>query len=177
MKRATCVAKNAAAARGLQLARGLGGRFTRSLGISSLASPAVAAAVTALLVIPHQAAASAPGRAGIEVGPGPVLSVLQAASRRLELRIVPNRANVWNTLKLTITKRGVLLRRAHVTVSMRMRGMQMGTQTFRLNESRSGAYSYVGSALVMPGLWDIELAIGPSGGRPFNVIVRDRVEA
>lgn len=89
---------------------------------------------------------------------------------------MPNRASVWNTLELKITRNGVLLRRARVTAAMTMRAMQMGTQTFRLNESQGGTYSYLGPALVMAGLWDIQLVVAPSRGTPFTVRVRDRVE-
>jgi hypothetical protein len=136
----------------------------------------VALALAAVLAFPHLGATSAVDGAARVVGPGRVLSVFPSASRRLELRIVPNRASVWNTLELKITRNGVLLRRARVTAAMTMRAMQMGTQTFRLNESPGGTYSYLGPALVMAGLWDIQLVVAPSRGTPFTVRVRDRVE-
>ena len=132
-------------------------------------------ALGALLAFPHPDSAPAAGGAALEVGPGRVVSVFPAASRKLELRIVPNRASVWNTLELKIMQKGRLLRRARVSAAMTMRTMQMGTQTFRLNESPGGTYSYLGPGLVMPGLWDIQLVVSPSRGTPFTVRVRDRV--
>jgi hypothetical protein len=132
-------------------------------------------ALAPVLAFPPLEATSASDSAALAVGPGQVLSVIRAASRRLELRIVPNRASVWNTLRLKITKQGVVLRRARVTAAMTMPAMQMGTQTFRLHESPGGTYSYLGPALVMPGLWDIRLVVTPSRGTPFTLRIRDRV--
>jgi hypothetical protein len=122
-----------------------------------------------------QATASARDRTTVEVGPGRVQRAFPAAARRLELRIAPNRASVWNSLDLKITKDGAPLRRAHIRISVTMRGMQMGTQTFPLRETSRGTYSYDGPALVMAGLWDIDLAIVPSSGKPIRIVIRDRV--
>jgi hypothetical protein len=135
----------------------------------------MAVALAAVLAFPDQVATSAMGRAGLEVGPGRVLIAFPAASRTLELRIVPNRASVWNTLKLRIARNTVPQRGAHITVSMTMRAMQMGTQTFGLRESPTGTYSYAGARLVMAGIWDIRFRIAPSRGTPFTVHVQDRV--
>ena len=146
----------------------------RSAGLTCLGS-AVALALATLLAFPHLDSAPAAGGAALEVGPGRVLSVFPAASRTLELRIVPNRASAWNTLQLKITKKGLLLRRARVTAALTMHAMQMGTQTFRLHESPGGTYWYLGPALVMPGLWDIHLVVTPSRGAPLTVRIRDRV--
>jgi hypothetical protein len=148
--------------------------LTRTAASTYLAS-AGALALAALLAFPHVEATSAADGAVLAVGPGPVLRSFPSASRRLELRIVPNRASAWNTLELKITKKGVLQRGAHVTAAMTMRAMQMGTQTFRLNESPGGTYTYLGPALVMAGLWDIQLVVTSSRGTPFTVRVRDRV--
>jgi hypothetical protein len=134
-------------------------------------------ALVAALAVPHQVATSDAARGGLEVGPGQVLSTFPAASRTLELRITPNRASVWNTLRLRITKSGASLLGARVTASMTMRAMSMGTQTFRLREAPGGTYSYAGPALVMAGAWEIRLVVAPFRGTPFTVHVHDRVGA
>jgi hypothetical protein len=138
-------------------------------------SSAVALVVAALLAFPHPETSSAAGGAAVEVGPGRVRSIFHTNSHRLELRIAPNRASVWNTLQLKITHKGVLLRRARVTAAMTMRAMQMGTQTFHLSESPGGTYSYLGPALLMAGVWNIQLVVAPSRGTSFTVQVRDHV--
>ncbi|HET6172222.1 MAG TPA: FixH family protein [Gaiellales bacterium] len=134
-----------------------------------------AALAAGIFAVPRYATESAPERVTVVVGPGPVKRAFPAAARRLELRIEPNRAGAWNALNLKLTKSGVPLHRARITISMTMRNMQMGTQTFPLRETRGGTYSYEGPALVMAGLWDIVLAVAPPGGKPFRVVIRDRL--
>jgi hypothetical protein len=135
----------------------------------------VAVVLTAALVLAGHVQASTTTRAEIEVGPGRVARVVQAATRTLELRVAPNRAGAWNTLNLKVSTRGVPLRRARVTMAITMRSMPMGTQRVRLAETSGGRYAYSGPALVMPGLWDLEIVIAPRGGKRSRLLVRDRV--
>jgi YtkA-like len=130
-------------------------------------------AIAALAAEPP--ATAAPARTALEVGPGRV-TVALGADRKLRLEIAPNRATSRNTITLRISRSGKPLHRAHVTASLTMQDMAMGTQTFHLIESRSGVYSYAGGVFVMAGSWFLEFAVSPAAGKRFKVSVVDHIE-
>jgi copper transport protein len=52
--------------------------------------------------------------------------------------------------------------------------MEMGEQSFVLNETSPGVYSHDAPALVMVGHWGLSFQVTPAGKAPFTVLLVDR---
>ena len=89
--------------------------------------------------------------------------------------IAPNLAAAAEQARVGIRRDGKPVRGADVTVSFAMLDMEMGEQSYRLNETRPGVYAHEAPSLVMVGHWGLDFEITPRGGEPFDVFVVDRV--
>jgi copper transport protein len=138
-----------------------------------LAGAVVAAAVLSSLPPPPKALARE-GSALARVGPGPVSRVVHQGPYTLKLLIAPNRAASPSSFTVEISRNGVPLRGADVTLTFAMLDMEMGSQEYRLTETRPGVYSHAAPALVMVGHWGLSFRITPKGGGQVTALVVDR---
>jgi copper transport protein len=136
-------------------------------------SAVVAAAVLASLPPPAKALATA-SQASARVGPGPVSEVENKNGYRLEFHVTPNRAAVPNTFSVRITRAGRPVRAANVITGFAMLDMEMGEQTYVLQEVSPGLYQRALPALVMVGHWGLSFEVTPPGKEPFTVLFIDR---
>ena len=63
---------------------------------------------------------------------------------------------------------------AEVMTRLRMLDMEMGEQSYRLDESRPGVFPKPAPALVMVGHWGLQFEVTPPGGKPFVVTLLDK---
>jgi copper transport protein len=143
-------------------------------GEALLVSGAVlAAAVLSSLPPPSKALASI-GGAKAHVGPGLVDKVVSENGYRLAIRVSPNRAAVPNSFQVAISRGGLPVRNADVTVDFAMLDMEMGQQAYHLSETAPGTYGHAAPALVMVGHWGLSFQIAPPGQKPFTVLLVDK---
>ena len=133
----------------------------------------VGAAVLSSLPPPAKALAKV-GGAAARVGPGRVAELVNKNGYRVELHVSPNRAAVPNSFSLKITQGGKPVTGAEVVLGATMLDMEMGEQSFVLNETAPGVYSHSASALVMVGHWGLSFQVTPPGKAPFTVLLVDR---
>jgi putative copper export protein len=138
-----------------------------------VAAAILAASVLTSLPPPPQALADL-GTASAKVGPGPVSTVVTAGSYRIDLRIAPNRAALPNRFSVAISRNGVPLRGAEVTMRFTMLDMEEQQQIYTLPEGPAGTYARTTPALVMTGHWGLGLTITPKTGAPVDVLILDR---
>jgi copper transport protein len=138
-----------------------------------VAAAVVAAAVLSSLPPPARALAAA-GGASARVGPGPVRQVVSRNGYKLEFRVSPNKVAVPNTIAVTITRNSRPVHGATVIGGFAMLDMEMGTQSYRLDEVAPGLYQRSAPVLVMVGHWSLAFQIEPPGGQPFRVLFVDR---
>jgi copper transport protein len=136
-------------------------------------SAVVAASVLSSLPPPAKALAKV-GGASAHVGPGRVVEVVNKNGYRIEVRVSPNRAAVPNTFSVRITRNGQPVRGAEVVSGFTMLDMEMGSQSYVLQETAPGVYSRSAPALVMVGHWGLSYDITPRGEAPFSVLLVDR---
>jgi copper transport protein len=137
-----------------------------------VASAVLAASVLTSLPPPPKALANL-GTASAKVGPGPVSKIVEAGSYRLDVRITPNRAALPNRFSVAISRDGVPLRGAEVTMRFTMLDMEEQQQIYTLPEGPAGTYSRLAPALVMVGRWGLGLTVTPKSGAPFDVLILD----
>jgi copper transport protein len=138
-----------------------------------VASAVLAASVLTSLPPPPKALANL-GTASAKVGPGPVSTVVNAGAYRLDVRITPNRAALPNRFSVAISRDGVPLRGAEVTMRFTMLDMDEQQQIYTLPEGPAGTYARMAPALVMVGRWGLGLTITPKTGAPFDVLILDQ---
>jgi copper transport protein len=136
-------------------------------------SAIAAAAVLSSLPPPAKALAST-GSAVAHVGPGPVTEVVDKNGYRVQFQVTPNRAATVNTFSVRITRGGKPVTHATVLTGFSMLDMEMGTQTYTLQEKAPGLYERVAPALIMVGHWGLSFEITPPGKQAFTVLVVDR---
>ncbi len=108
------------------------------------------------------------------VGPHPVAVSLPAGDYRLGVRVTPNRAAAHNTVALALTRNGVPVHGARVSVVYSMPAMDMQDGlTSSLAPTSGATYSVREPVLGMPGSWAIRFEVRPAGGRPFTVTLND----
>ena len=132
-----------------------------------------AAALLSSLAPPPPSYALA-GSAAAHVGPGPVAASVQRAGYRLGLLVSPNKAAAPDSFGLRITKGGIPVRGASVTVTFNHLEMQMPQQQYTLSEVRPGLYSRKAPALVMVGKWGLSFQVTPKSGAPFSAFIVDQ---
>ena len=107
------------------------------------------------------------------MGPGKVVDVVKQDGYTNTVLIDPNKAVSPNTFTLKVTKNGLPVRGASVTLTFAMLDMEMGTQEFQLGETSPGVYSHDTPALVMVGHWGLTFNVTPKHGLPYTVLVVD----
>jgi copper transport protein len=138
-----------------------------------VAAAAVGGALLSSFPPPSKALARE-GGALARVGPGPVARTVEHGRYELRLEVTPNRAAVPNDFALKIARDGRPVRGADVKVSFAMLDMEMGEQSYRLNETSPGVYTQQAPALVMVGSWGLEFDVTPRAGEPFTAFIVDR---
>ena len=91
----------------------------------------------------------------------------------LSMNVTPNRAAVPNQFQVRLTKGGQPVEGAAVTAGFAMLDMEMGTQSYKLEETAPGTYGREAPALVMVGHWGLTFDVEPPGGAPFTVTIVD----
>jgi YtkA-like protein len=114
------------------------------------------------------------GRVSARVGPGPVAEVVSKNGYRLQFHVTPNRAAAPNTFSVRITRDGRPVQLKTVIVSLAMRDMEMGVQSYQLAEVSPGLYEGTTPALVMVGNWGLTFEFTPPRQHPFTVQLFDR---
>jgi copper transport protein len=131
-----------------------------------------AAAVLTSLAPPAKAVAGL-GTPAAKVGPGAVRETVARSGYRLALNVSPNRAAVPNQFQVRLTKAGRPVEGATITAGFAMLDMEMGTQSYKLEETAPGTYGREAPALVMVGHWGLTFDVEPPGSAPFTVTVVD----
>ncbi len=110
------------------------------------------------------------------VGPGVVARTVNRAGYKLQVLVSPNKAAAPDSFALRITKNGLPLRGADVTLTFNHTEMQMPQQEYQLTETRPGVYSRAAPALVMVGKWALAFQVTPKTGPPFTALILDQAD-
>ena len=102
-----------------------------------------------------------------QVGPGTVARTVQRNGYTLEVLVSPNKAAAPDRFALRITRNGVPVRGANVTVTFNHTEMEMPQQQYQLAEVGPGLYARSAPALVMVGRWALDFQVTPSAGAPL----------
>jgi copper transport protein len=108
-----------------------------------------------------------------QVGPGRVAQTVKRAGYVLEVLVSPNKAAAPDSFALRITRNGLPVRHADVTLTFNHLQMQMPQQEYQLTETKPGVYSRAAPALIMVGKWGLGFNITPPGGHPFTALIVD----
>jgi copper transport protein len=108
-----------------------------------------------------------------QVGPGRVLRTVARAGYKLQVLVSPNKAAAPDSFALRITRGGVPVRGANVTLTFNHLEMQMPQQQYQLRETRPGLYSRAAPALIMVGKWGLSFQVSPRGGPSFSALIVD----
>jgi copper transport protein len=111
-----------------------------------------------------------------QVGPGRVAETVSRAGYRLQVLVSPNKAAAPDSFALRITKNGVPVRGATVTLLFNHLEMQMPQQEYSLRETAPGLYSRAAPALIMVGKWGLTFQVTPRGGPPFTALIVDQAD-
>ncbi len=111
-----------------------------------------------------------------KVGPGRVAASVTENGYKLQVLVTPNKAAAPDSFALRITKNGVPVRGANVTLTFNHTEMEMPQQEYQLKETRPGVYSRSAPALVMVGRWALGFNITPPGGPPFTALILDQAD-
>jgi copper transport protein len=109
-----------------------------------------------------------------QVGPGRVAQTVQRAGYKLQVLVSPNKAAAPDSFALRITRAGVPVRGATVTLTLNHLQMQMPQQEYALKEIQPGVYSRAAPALVMVGKWGLAFQVAPRGATPFTALIVDQ---
>jgi copper transport protein len=131
-----------------------------------------AAAILTSLAPPAKAVADL-GKPAARVGPGMVDEAVRSGGYTLALKVDPNRAAVPNRFEVSLRKGGRVVAGARVTAAFAMLDMEMGTQSYTLEETAPGTYGREAPALVMVGHWGLTFDVEPPDGAPFTVTILD----
>jgi copper transport protein len=108
-----------------------------------------------------------------QVGPGRVLRTVARAGYKLQVLVSPNKAAAPDSFALRITRGGVPVRGANVTLTFNHLEMQMPQQQYQLRETRPGLYSRAAPALIMVGKWGLSFQVSPPGAPSFSALIVD----
>ncbi len=109
-----------------------------------------------------------------QVGPGRVVETVRRAGYQLQVLVSPNKAAAPDSFALRITRGGVPVRGATVTLTLNHLEMQMPQQEYALKEIQPGVYSRAAPALVMVGKWGLAFQVAPRGAQPFTALIVDQ---
>ncbi len=110
------------------------------------------------------------------VGPGRVVETVNRGGYRLEVLVSPNKAAAPNSFALRISKNGVPVHGATVTLTFNHLEMQMPQQEYALKETQPGVYSHAAPALIMVGKWGLSFQVAPPGSQPFTALIVDQAD-
>jgi len=105
-----------------------------------LVSATVLAAMVLSSLPPPAKALAEVGRASAHVGPGAVDRVIHHGPYTLHVHVDPNRAAQPSTFTLALTQNGRPVTGARVVLQFAMLDMEMGTQSYALDETAPGTY-------------------------------------
>jgi copper transport protein len=108
------------------------------------------------------------------VGPGRVAATVKRNGYELQVLVTPNKAAAPDSFALRITRDGVPVRGANVTLTLNHTEMQMPQQEYQLAEKQPGVYSRAAPALVMVGRWALDFQIAPKNAPAFNALILDQ---
>ena len=111
-----------------------------------------------------------------QVGPGRVAATVNRDGYRLQVLVSPNKAAAPDSFALRITKGGMPVRGATVTLLFNHLEMQMPQQEYSLREIRPGLYSRAAPALIMVGKWGLSFQVAPRGAPPFTALIVDQAD-
>jgi copper transport protein len=143
--------------------------------VAIVAGAVFAAAVLSSLAPPPPAFALQ-NQALAHVGPGSVVQTIHREGYTLQVLVSPNRAAAPDSFALRLTRAGVPVRGATVTLQFNHLEMEMPQQEYELKEIRPGVYSRSAPALVMVGRWGLTYQITPPGGKPFTALIVDQAQ-
>jgi copper transport protein len=143
-------------------------------GETLLVATAVGAAVVLSSLPPPPKALAGISGSVAHAGPGPISTTLERSGYRFVLHVDPNRAAVPNTFTVDISRGGVPVHGADVTMRFDMLDMTMQSLIYRLSEVQPGRYEHSAPALVMVGHWGLTVTLTPQSGTPVSVAVVDR---
>jgi copper transport protein len=143
-------------------------------GETLLVAAAVAAAAILSSLPPPPKAIAGVAAPSAHAGPGPVSLTLDRNGYSFRVRISPNRAAVPNDFSAEVTRNGLPVRGADVTLRFDMLDMEMQSLEYRLAEVRPGVYERSEPTLVMVGRWGLTLTVTPKRGAPASVVLLDR---
>jgi copper transport protein len=132
-----------------------------------------AAAILTSLAPPAKAVADL-GKPAARVGPGAVDEAVRRGGYTVALKVAPNRAAVPNRFEVSLRKGGQPVEGARVTAGFAMLDMEMGTQSYTLDETAPGTYGREAPALVMVGHWGLTFDVEPPDAAPFTVTILDK---
>ena len=145
-------------------------------GETLLVTGAVFAAAVLSSLAPPPSAFALQNTALAKVGPGRVAQTVRQAGYVLQVLLSPNKAVAPDSFALRITKNGLPVRGANVTLTFNHTEMQMPQQQYQLTETQPGLYSRAAPALVMVGQWALAFQITPKGAPPFNALILDQAD-
>jgi copper transport protein len=108
------------------------------------------------------------------VGPGRVAETVQRNGYKLEVLVSPNKAAAPDSFALRISRGGLPVRGATVTLALNHLEMQMPQQQYELKETTPGVYSRSAPALIMVGKWGLSFNVSPPGAPPFTALIVDQ---
>jgi copper transport protein len=143
-------------------------------GEAIIVAGAVFTAAVLSSVAPPPPAFALQNSALAQVGPGRVAATVNRAGYRLQVLVSPNKAAAPDSFALRITKGGVPVRGATVTLLFNHLEMQMPQQEYSLKEIRPGIYSRSAPALIMVGKWGLSFQVAAPGAPPFTALIVDQ---
>ena len=158
-----------------ELGAGAAGLLRKLIGSEAvIVAGAVFTAAVLSSLAPPPPAFALQNSAIAQVGPGRVVKTVQRGAYRLQVLVSPNKAAAPDSFALRITRGGVPVRRANVTLSFNHLEMQMPQQQYQLRETRPGLYSRAAPALIMVGKWGLSFQVSPPGQPSFSALIVDQ---
>jgi copper transport protein len=160
-----------------ELGAGAAGLLRKLIGTEAvLVAGAVFTAAVLSSLAPPPPAFALQDSAIAQVGPGRVIKTVQRAGYKLQVLVSPNKAAAPDSFALRITRNGVPLRRANVTLTFNHLQMEMPQQQYQLRETGPGLYSRAAPALIMVGKWGLLFQVSPPGKTPFSALIVDQAD-
>jgi copper transport protein len=158
-----------------ELGAGAAGLLRKLIGSEAvIVAGAVFTAAVLSSLAPPPPAFALQNSAIAQVGPGRVVKTVQRGAYRLQVLVSPNKAAAPDSFALRITRGGVPVRRADVTLSFNHLEMQMPQQQYQLRETSPGLYSRAAPALIMVGKWGLSFQVSPPGQPSFSALIVDQ---
>jgi copper transport protein len=145
-------------------------------GEAVLVTAAVFTAAVLSSLAPPPPAFALESSALAHVGPGRVAATVRRAGYRLQVLVSPNRAAAPDSFALRITRGGIPVRGATVTLAFNHLQMEMPQQEYSLREVSPGIYRRDAPALIMVGPWGLSFSVSPRDAAPFTALIVDQAD-